>query len=424
MKTTLIAVSILLSPALCSAQELLISGARIFDGTGAVLDDGSILIRNGRIVEVSEQGLAASDGVVIDPGRMTVMPGMINTHWHLLANSGASNEAEIAAYAEEIAISALDAILDRGVTTIMSTGDPSSGVLAIRDKLSAGEVRGPRLLVTGAVFTAPGDWPSQLCPDAGCRALMTAEVDSEQAARDKVRELASLKVDALKFVYDDIIAPDVRIDDEVVAAIADEANRFGLRLLAHVSTVDDTALSLIDLGVRGYVHSDQVRGDSVHRLRELQIPVSTTLAVFLSRAEWAQIGTPDFAPTMFGDVYLHAEKNVRTLWDEGVTVAFGTDSVAGPESDDSMISSVTMTGAPVFDAELRALSQVLTNEEILISLTRNAAEFIGMQDQIGTIEEGKIADVIVVDGDPLTNLADLQNVVLVVQGGRIVYDNR
>ena len=101
-------------------------------------------------------------------------------------------------------------------------------------------------------------------------------------------------------------------------------------------------------------------------------------------------------------------ENVRHLWDEGVTVAFGTD---GPSSG-------------FFIAEVRGLSAVLSAEEIITALTRNAAVFLYLQDELGTLEPGKIADIVIIDGDPLSDIEDLTNVQVVIKGGEIVVDNR
>ena len=106
----------------------------------------------------------------------------------------------------------------------------------------------------------------------------------------------------------------------------------------------------------------------------------------------------------------HAQilENIRHLWDEGVTVAFGTDSPPGLD----------------YMTEVRALSTVLSPEEIISALTSNAAAFLELSDDIGTLEAGKIADLLIVDGDPLSDISDLANVEIVIKGGDVVVDNR
>ena len=376
-----------------AAQDLLITNARIIDGTGRTVQQGSVVVRDGQIVSVSEGTLADQGSPQIDAQGMTVMPGLINTHWHLLAGSAAASDEAVNQHVEDVVADVLESLLQRGVTTIMSAGDHFPNILELRHKLADGEMRGPRLLVVGPVFTAPDDWPTQICEgNNDCKAKLTAELTTPEQARAKVREVAAAGVDAVKLVYDDRIAPDVRIDDDVVAAIADEARRHSLTLFAHISTAEDTALKLVDLGVRGLVHPVRLCRDGAQILRDLQIPVSTTIAGGGSRAL----------------------EGIKRLWDEGVTVAFGTDSVA----DQSSLAEGR------FLAEARALNQVLSNEEVVTTLTRNAAVYLGLGDELGTLESGKIADLILIDGDPLTDISDLTSVEVVIQGGRVVVDNR
>ncbi|MEE8238091.1 MAG: amidohydrolase family protein, partial [Gammaproteobacteria bacterium] len=103
--------------------------------------------------------------------------------------------------------------------------------------------------------------------------------------------------------------------------------------------------------------------------------------------------------------------NVRQLWDAGVIVAFGTDTAS-------------LRPAAAIAHEIRTVSEVLSEEEIIAALTRNAAQFLGLSDDIGTLAPGKFADILIIDGDPLTDISALANVVVVIKEGRIVVDNR
>lgn len=399
------------------AQDLVVTNARIIDGTGATLDRGSIVVRAGRIVAVTPNAAAPDGAPLIDAGGRTAMPGMINVHWHLLAASAAVSEAEADQYVADVTAGVLDTLLTRGVTTIMSTGDHSPSILDLRRRLAGGKVRGPRLVAVGPVFTAPDDWPTQICDgNEDCKTRLTAEVATADQARAKVREVAAAGVDALKLVYDVWIAPDVTIDDDVVAAMTEEGRAHGLRTFAHIGSVDEM-LKLVALGVRGFVHSPRspslAAGDGVRILRELEIPVATTIANAMSPREWPRLVEPDFEPTGY-PTFLQRLENIRLLWDGGVTVAFGTDAVAAPHRP----------GTGLFLAEVRALSRVLSNREIVATLTRNGAVFLGLEKEIGTLEPGKVADIILIDGNPLVDISDLMNVEVVIQGGRVVSDQR
>jgi imidazolonepropionase-like amidohydrolase len=396
-----------------NAQDLLITNARVIDGAGRTIESGSILIADGRVVSVNSGDIDPGGVVRVDARGMTAMPGMINTHWHLL--SGVSDE-DVDRRIEDTVAPLLESLLARGVTTIMAPGGHFPKILDVREMLANGEMRGPRLLAVGPVFTAPNDWPTRLCGgNSYCLGHANAEMTSPEEARAKVRELAAAGVDAVKLVYDDQIEPDVRIADDVVAAIAEEAAFHGLVTFAHISTAEETTLKLVGFGIRGLVHPVPFRTaastNGARTLRELQIPVSTTISNWTR--EWRELTGREYSE-QDETIFSRRLEDIKHLWDEGVTVAFGTDSVAGQSS----------LAEGRFLAEARALNQVLSNEEVITTLTRNAAVYLGLGDELGTLESGKIADLILIDGDPLADISDLTNVEVVIQGGRVVVDNR
>lgn len=424
MRTVIALVALVFGWQVCVAQDVVIANARVVDGLGQSVERANVVIADGRIESITDRDPDVGDALVIDADGMTLMPGMINTHWHLFAGSAASSDAELEGHLDEAVIGTLENILERGVTTIMSPGDHMTAILDVRQMLAHGELRGPRLLAVGPVFTSPADWPTQICQGNGeCDAMLNVELTTESGAQEQVRAVAEAGVDAIKLVYDDVIAPDVRIGDAVVAALAEEGERHGLRVLAHVSSTDSSATKLVELGVRGFVHSSMQLGDGVERMRDLQIPVITTVAVLLGLDERHRMTDPDFVPreSEYLDLGL---ASIRTLWDAGVTVAFGTDAVAGPPGNVPGFFDSTHSGEGMFLAEIAALSRVLSNDEIIASLTANAAKYIGMEDELGTIETGKIADLVIIDGDPQTDIMDLEKVRVVIQGGRVVVDRR
>jgi len=298
----------------------------------------------------------------------------------------------------------------------MSQGDHYPNILDIRRRVVEGELRGPRLRIVGPVLSSSDDWPTQICGvNSYCREKLTVELDDAGEARAKVREIAATGVDALKLVYDDRIAPDVRIKDEVVAAMALEAKKNDLVLYAHVSTIEETGLNVVKLGVGGLVHPVSFRtaanSNAAEILRDLDVPVSTTIVG--KTREWFDLSDREFSEQN-AEQFSNALEDLRHLWDAGVVVAFGTDTVAGNES----------VAAQQFMAEARGLNLGFSNEEVITMLTRNAASFVGMQDEIGTLEPGKLADIILVNGDPLADISTLANVQIVIQGGRVVFDDR
>ncbi len=370
------------------AQDLVISNARILDGTGGVIEQGSIVVSDGRIVSVSAGDPEAQGVLEIDAQGMTVMPGLIDTHRHLLTGSGATNEEELDDWIQDRLPSTLQDLVAAGFTTVMSNGDSYPAILEVRQGLDDGQLKGPRLLVVGPVFTAPGGHPAgTICTSRArgfvspesqswCRAHLTVEAEAAEAARAKVRELANAGVDAIKAVYEPARGGRPKLDDDVYAAIADEARQLDLPFMVH--TRSQLALKAVELGASRMVH---IRGwgSGVNEiLAEAGIPVSTTV--------WRT----NYSPQRRSEV-----DNAGPLWDAGVVVAFGTDRRGVPPAENLLL-------------EARALARTLSNEQVIASLTRSAAAYLDLSEEIGTLEPGKVADIVIIDGDPLTDLSDLE----------------
>ena len=379
------------------AQDLVISNARILDGTGGVIEQGSIVVSDGRIVSVSGGDPDAQGALEIDAQGMTVMPGMIETHVHLLlVDRTLENQEALDEWIEQELPGDLNGYLESGFTTVLSTGDHPNSILAVKRRIEIGELRGPRLLVSGPVFTGPNGHPATtVCGGfpSFCRDLIAVEVDDAQIARARVRELAEAGVDAIKAVYQAFGDPASKLADDVLAAIADEAQLHGLPLIVHAGPQD--ALRVVELGAKRLVHPPLVaapeRSRTVERLRGASIPFSTTFR-----------GADGIAEMLAA---------MRALWDGGVTIAFGTDRFLNNPADD-------------ISREIEALNRVLSPGEIITALTHNAATYLDLSDEIGSLEPGKLADIVIIDGDPIANISDLANVNVVIQGGQIVVDNR
>jgi enamidase len=412
------------------AQDLVVENARILTGTGQTIDRGAIVVGAGRIVSVSAGEAPEGSSVRLDARGMTVLPGFIDTHRHLLQTAGAEPEAELARFTEEHVAPMLEALLEMGFTTIFSTSDPVPHILELRARLARGELRGPRLFAVGKGFTAPGGWPTQLCNGvASCLAAgMVATASPEEAAAE-VAQLAAAGVDGIKVTYDNVVSPDNLIDDGVVAAITAEARRHGLTVYAHITANHEPALRLVDLGVRAFVHPMPLRtpasAGGAARLRELGIPVATTTGMF-SAAAAALNGIPHGERNKL--IALNYGDAIKHLAESGVMLAFGTDSATlmcvGCDAPPTATLSATARAVGEARIELRTVASLLSNAQELEALTRNAAIFIGKGTELGTLESGKIADLVIIDGDPLADIAALENVKVVVQAGSLAVDRR
>ena len=418
-------VGILLSLLACAnvgAQALIVANGRVIDGTGTVIDRGFVVVEDGRIDSVGSGIPSAQGTAMLDAEGLTVMPGMIDTHVHVFVGSQVpESEAAIGRWIEAELPRALHGYLAAGLTTIVSTGDFLEASLTTRDRLASGELDGPRLLVAGPLFTAPGGHPSStVCrSDPLCVGLLSLEVGDREQAREGVRRLARAGVDAIAVIIDSLRVPEAQLDHSILTAITGEARRLDLPTIAHLQTAQD-ALKAAAAGVTRLVHMPSAggaidRATAIRTFAEASIRVSSTTHVhapFVDETGAKRNHREDPYTTQEQARLVEILSNVRQLRDAGVTVAFATDQSMGANP------------ARVAMHEIETLSRVLSPDEIIASLTRDAAEYLDLQDEIGTLQPGKVADLVIVDGDPLDDIAALANVVVVIRGGKIVVDNR
>jgi imidazolonepropionase-like amidohydrolase len=401
--------------AACDRTDLVIELAHALSaGPGPT----TISISGDRICAVGGAPAHSPATTAIDAQGMTVLPGLIDAHAHLFP-MGSSAEIDSDAMLEHYIRSELPArlrgYLERGVTTVFSVGDAWPAIRNLREMISNGEILGPRLFITGPILTAQGGYPAvTICANSPwCRARLTVELRDAEHARRTVRELAAAGVDAIKVVYDDARAE--KLDAQLVRTVAEEADALGLPVIAHSSSVTD-ALAVTELGAGTLAHlpSAGVVDEAIAtEFRRRGVIVISTAGVY------APVVGPDGARrTVFGLRYgppfdrLHAQglANVRVLIEAGVPVAFGS-------------------GTPMFapgqslDGEIAALSLVsITARELLDAMTTNAALALGKEAELGSIEVGRRADLILVAADD--NSGAIADVIVVIKNGRIVVDRR
>ena len=346
---------------------------------------------------------------VVDAGGRTVLPGLIDTHRHILVWSFARSEEDLRGYMDAEVPRVLEDLLASGLTTVMSPCDFVPEIFEIRQRLSEGDLLGPRLLAAGRCFTGPGGHPvSGACQgDPYCRSRLAVEAVDPALVRAEVKRDVEMGADFIKVVFDQFIVPDTLIDDAILEAIGDETDALQIPLLVHSSNVGEVA-KVVGAGADRLVHGPAggVKESGAAPLL-VQHGVSVTSAISWSTPEYAAAtGQPwDEAD------YRNKLDNIRYLVDSEVVVAFGTDNPPP-------------LGLTEFMYEVEALGTVLSPREVIESMTVQAARFLGIEDRLGTLEAGKIADLVLVDGDPLENLAALGDVVMVVKDGVVAVDNR
>ena len=392
--------------------DVLITNARLMDGTGRVPEPAVIAISGNRIQAILSEEGPQEGALTIDAGGRTVMPGLIDAHVHVLAFSDVVDEKTLAERIETTVTDNLAAFLAHGVTTIRSAGDPEDAILEVRQLLEEGSIEGPRLLVVGPVFSAPEGHPSVtvFAENPWLGSQITAEVASVQDVRTTIERLAEKGVDGIKMVYqgsdDDNRTylyggqtPIRRLSVEVMQAIIEESHRHGLQVTAHTFE-EEGVIPVVEAGVdslqHGIVGEGPVSEKVVEMLREAGIGYVPTLQVFRDAESREQ-----------------AMANLKQLAQGGVTIVLGTDTVGDFPAGSNTIS------------ELESMVEAgMSPAQVIQAATLNGAEHLGRGDELGTLESGKLADLIIVEGDPLEDISVLRRPWVVMKGGQVVVDNR
>jgi len=411
----------LLLASTAQAQSLTITHARILDGTGKVIDNGSLVVRDGKILSVAAGAPAATAGRIIDAGGKTVMPGYIDAHRHVVKGNAVE-------WLDKRAAGELQAFLDAGFTTVLGAIDPPQ-LIEARKRIEAGTLKGPRLYV-GAIIPLAGQLPPAP-PKPGAPAGYTdpARTDPARlpfggpAAPAIPREVTLKMIDAAKAAGYDYLktvmnatpgGPEIATQQFIV----EEGRKRGMPTITHAVSVRDT-LAALEGKPALLVHTPHI-GDlgadpvALKKIVDAHIPMTSTLQVFL----------PHFGPdgkALFRDggpfpydtlsSAGQGPVNAKLLWEAGLKdYGYGTDTQWPPKET-------------LFD-ELRALSLVFSPAEIVTILTKNAGLATMHGAEIGTLEPGKLADIVIVGGDPLAHSIDLLNVVTTIKGGQVVFEKK
>jgi imidazolonepropionase-like amidohydrolase/predicted enzyme related to lactoylglutathione lyase len=393
-----------------SKSTFIIKNARVIVGNGDVLPSATVVIKDGRIQDITTQEVTLSGAEVIDAAGKSLMPGIIDTHLHIFYSFEKGEQAYRTLLDNQIPIQMAN-FLKYGVTTIKSLDDPVSIVLELRQQLHDKKIPGPRLLVVGPDFTAPDGHPAitLASDDPWLRKEMVVEVDDPSQAQEAVRQLASQKIDAIKLIYQggemETLNKTVtlqKLSKEIMLAVIDEAHKQNLRATAHVWFEQD-AIDALEAGADGLEHGlvgvSLMDDRLVQLLKEKKAFYVPTLQILETSAnkELLPIG----------------EKNLKVMSDDGVLIALGTDT-----------NCSFQTGGEATIHEMELMQQAgMTPDQIITAATSNAAQHLGLLNEIGTVEVGKIADLILVDGDPTKDISAVKNVLKVFQAGTIAYDS-
>jgi imidazolonepropionase-like amidohydrolase len=400
--------------------SVVVEAARLLDvRSGRYVQNAAVWIEDGTIKEAGEaadiKARAPKDAEVINLGRNTLLPGLIDCHTHIMARIDDTQGGYIVNLATKSqAYRALEGAynaritLNAGFTTIRDVETEGAGYadVALRDAIANGLVEGPRMKVATRGIAAIGQYePFGLSPELGTfptGAQMISGVDDAQRA---VREQIGHGADLIK-VYADWANPTLTVEE--MRVIVEEAHKQNLKVAAHATTAEGIKNALI-AGVDSIEHGTGANREDLEMMKAKGVFLVPTvgLAYALSNPQMLDAMSPKQRQRR--EAFQQQMKVVIRLADElGVQVASGFDA----ESPQTQGKNAN---------ELVGLTVVgMTPLQAIRAATVNASELIGWQDRIGALEAGKLADLIAVTGDPLSDITTLERVKFVMKDGRVV----
>jgi imidazolonepropionase-like amidohydrolase len=385
--------------------------------TGKMLTDQMLVIEDGRIVSTgaASEVKVPADAVRIELPNATVLPGLIDAHTHLTMEPKFGYEELGISVPREALIGAKNARLTllAGFTTVRNVGASGYSDVALRDAINAGDVPGPRMLVSGpALGITGGHCDNNLLPYE-YHAVGDGVADGIAGVQHKVRENIKYGSDLIKICAtggvlskgDDPQASQYTLEE--MKAIVADAHRLGRKVAAHAHGAQGI-LWASEAGVDSIEHGSYIDDAGIAEMKKNGTYLVPTLYLgdwFLENAERNHV--PDFLLGKAKTVMPIARKNIAHAFASGVKVAFGTDAAVYPHGMNAHEFAVMVKLG-------------LTPLQAIQAATVNAADLLGWSGRVGSLEPGDWADLVAVDGDPVKDVTILEHVKFVMKGAEVV----
>jgi imidazolonepropionase-like amidohydrolase len=401
---------------------LAITGATLIDGTGAEpVHNATVLVEGDRITAVGRGLDIPRDAEVIDAAGATLMPGMIDCHVHLTSNADSLQERLLTPYSLTIAKAFTNAklTLDSGFTTVRDAGGTPRG---IKMAIEQGLFPGPRLRISVGALSQTGGHGDSTMPNGAVTRVGDPEhpntvVDGVEQVRRATRELLRAGADQIKVhTSGGVMSPNdepgaTGFSPEEIAVIVYEARAAGKTVMAHAQAAQGIRNAVLG-GIASIEHGIYLEDDVIDEMKRRGTYLVATLVAplwVIRRAEANPASVPPYAIRKAREVVDAHQASFKRALAAGVRIAMGTDTGVGPHGTNAEeLAIMVQCGMSPMDA--------------IVATTKTAAECCRLEHLLGTIQPGKLADLLVVDGDPLRDIAVLQQrdrLAVIMKGGQL-----
>ena len=419
------------------AQTTALRGARVIDGRGgAPLDNATIVISDGRIVAIgaSAETPVPSGAEVVDYTGKTIIPGLISAHAHVGIFVGLKAAPEN--YSRDIILRQLKQLEAYGVTTVMALGLNAPLFYELRPELHAGRVPGADLFGADQGIGARGGVPPPTVVPVGENQV--SRPGTAEMARESIRQMAARKADMVKIWLDGAGGLMPKVPPEVYSAVIDDAHKNGLRVAVHIYDLDD-AKAIVRAGVDIIAHGVRdkpVDAEFIDMMKSRSVWYISTIVldytgyVFAEQPSWmrepflqralhpavrAQFDDPAYrertlalpATAKSRAAVTTNKQNLKALHDAGVQLGFGSDSGVG----------LRIPGVAEHLELALMVEAGLTPIQAITNATSNAAALLKLDDR-GVLASGKLADLVVLEGDPTTDISNSRKIHAVWHRGK------
>lgn len=410
---------VLVLPSMAAPEAVVLRCGRVIDGmSDKPKADLGILVRDGRIASIGEDVHGSSAVPEIDLRSATCLPGFIDLHAHLTINPNTLSGIDMTRSSAARGLDALrnaQTMLRAGFTTLRCPGESDAfyAIVDVKKAIERGEHWGPRLLVAPHALSATGGHGdfNNLAADLDVE-TPTRIVDGPDALRKAIREEFKYGGDWIKLMVTGGVMsagdnPNVTtFTDEELAAAVEETHRHGKKITVHAHGAPGIKASL-RAGVDSVEHGSFIDDEAIALFKERGVPLVPTVYVLhyiLESGERMGFSAESIAKAR--SIVAERDRRFRKAFSAGVRVAFGSDTIF-PHGDATR--------------EFAALVELgLAPMDAIRAATTNAAGLLGLKESIGTLEAGRIADIVAVPGNPLENIRTLESVSFVMKGGDVI----